>query len=220
MPPLKASPRTGSRKSRKKGKSRIATDTPEKDQIMEDKKKRKENKAKVAKIKRSVFIDKKEKRNVPNKIKKRKKGKNIDIDETTSEEDLVTVPELSETEISDMEVSEDDEEIPVIRGNFENLTRRPVANDYVLVIFKAKNIDVYYVAKIIEVDDEDNYGVSFMRLLNKENMKFRMPIEPDLANVTLNEIKMILPLPKINGTESRNSTFSFPIRVAPIINLR
>lgn len=69
-----------------------------------------------------------------------------------------------------MVVSEDDEEIPIIRGNFENLTRRPVENDYGLVIFKALNIDMYYVAKLIEVDDEDNYGVSFMWLLNKENI--------------------------------------------------
>lgn len=39
MPALKAGPRTGRRKTRKLGKSMVATDTPEKDQIAEERKK-------------------------------------------------------------------------------------------------------------------------------------------------------------------------------------
>lgn len=214
MPPLKAGPRCAKRKNRKRGKSRIATDTPEKIYIIESKKKRKETKDKIKEVKRAVLIDKKLKRNAP----KKKKIKMIDTDESTSEEELGIVPEVSETEISDIDGSED-EEMLVVRGNFEKLTRKPVVNDYVLVVFNVKNIHVYYVGKIIEVDISD-YGVSFMRLMNKETMKFRMPPEPDLANVNLKDIKMILPQPKINGTQNRNSTFNFPMRVAPNINLR
>lgn len=127
--------------------------------------------------------------------------------------------EDSETEISEIDESEDEEEMFVVRGNFDKLTRNPVEDDYVLVVFDAKNIKVYYVAKIIEVD-KPYYGVSFMRLMNKETMKFRMPLEPDLANVQLKDIKMILPPPKINGTQNRNSAYNFPIRVASTINLR
>lgn len=130
------------------------------------------------------------------------------------------MPEPSNDKSAMDEVYEDDEDFSVIRGNFGKLTRRPAEDDYVLVMFIAKNLKVYYVGKIIEIEGNDCYGVSFMRLLNKANMKFRMPLEPDLASVELKEIKMILPAPKINGTGRRNSTFCFPVRVAPTINLR
>lgn len=215
MPPLKASPRSSNRKVRKPGKSRIATDTPEKNEIIESKKKRKETKTKVKEVKRTVLSDKKFKINTL----KKKKMKKVDKDESTSEEEFETVLEDSETEISEIDESKDEEEMFVVRGNFDKLTRNPVEDDYVLVVFDAKNIKVYYVAKIIEVD-KPYYGVSFMRLMNKETMKFRMPLEPDLANVQLKDIKMILPPPKINGTQNRNSTYNFPIRVASTINLR
>uniref|UniRef100_A0A2H1VRL1 SFRICE_011313 n=1 Tax=Spodoptera frugiperda TaxID=7108 RepID=A0A2H1VRL1_SPOFR len=214
MPPLKAGPRSSNRKLRKPGKSRIATDTPEKNEILASKKMRKETK--VKEVKRAVLSDKKVKINAP---KKKKIAKVYRNESTSEEEELEMKSEVSETEISEIDESEDEKEMFVIRGNFEKLTRKPAEDDYVLVVFDTKNIKVYYVAKIIEID-KPNYGVSFMRLINKETMKFRMPLEPDLANIQIKDIKMILPPPKINGTQNRNSTFNFPIRVAPTINLR
>lgn len=139
--------------------------------------------------------------------------------ESASEEKLGIVPEISETEISDMDVSEDDEEMLVVRRNFEKLTCKP-AEDYVLVVFEAKNINDYYVgqwARLLKFTIPTT--VSFMRIINKETMKFQMTLEPDLANVQLKDIKMILPQPKIKETKNRNSMFNFPIRVAPTINL-
>lgn len=186
---------------------------------MNDKKEGKENKAKAMKVKRKAILDNKEKKIVPKKKIKRNFNKN-NINEYTTEEETGIMPEPSNDKSAMDEVYEDDEDFSVIRGNFGKLTRRPAEDDYVLVMFIAKNLKVYYVGKIIEIEGNDCYGVSFMRLLNKANMKFRMPLEPDLASVELKEIKMILPAPKINGTGRRNSTFCFPVRVAPTINLR
>lgn len=72
------------------------------------------------------------------------------------------MPEVSETEITKMGKSEDNERVPIIRGNFEKLFCTPVDSDYVLVIIDAKNVNVYYIAKIIQVDDGNNYGVKWM----------------------------------------------------------
>lgn len=109
------------------------------------------------------------------------------------------VPEVSETELNDVDGSEDNEDMLDLRGNFEKLTCKPVEDDYALLVFDAKNVEV--LEKIIEVDIP-NYGVSFMGLINKETMKFRMPLESDLANVQLKDIKILMPQPKINWTQN------------------
>lgn len=61
--------------------------------------------------------------------------------------------------------------------------------------------------------DETTYVASFMRVKSKLIMKFCMPLEPDLAEIKIDDIKMILPLPKINGTKSRNSFYIFFLSV-------
>lgn len=93
-----------------------------------------------------------------------------------------------------------------------------------MVSFNAKRIKIYYAAVITEVINAETYGVSFMRLITKENMKYKMPLEPkykmplepDLSKAHIKDIKMILPLPQVNGTKTRNSTYIFPIRVTRI----
>ncbi|KAJ2937616.1 hypothetical protein O0L34_g12959 [Tuta absoluta] len=61
MPPLKAGPRSGGRKPRKLGRSLIATDTPEKNEITEARNKAKQRKSAAKKAKRLVLTDKKRK---------------------------------------------------------------------------------------------------------------------------------------------------------------
>lgn len=56
-----------------------------------------------------------------------------------------------------------------------------------------------------------------MRIKNKENMNFYMPLELDLAEVELKDIKMILPPPHINKSKNRNTTYNFYVRIAPKI---
>lgn len=55
MPPLKAGPRTGWRKPKKLGRSMIATDTPEKNQIAEERNKAQERKSATKKTKRPIL---------------------------------------------------------------------------------------------------------------------------------------------------------------------
>lgn len=76
-----------------------------------------------------------------------------------------------------------------------------------LVLLDAKKLKVYYVAQITEVIICNKFGVSFMRLKVKDNMKFYMPLENDFSEIHMNEIKMILPPPQINGWKFRNSTY-------------
>ncbi|KAJ2945257.1 hypothetical protein O0L34_g9329 [Tuta absoluta] len=59
MPPLKAGPRSGGRKPRKLGRSLIATDTPEKNEIAEERNKAKQRKSAAKKAKRPVLTVKK-----------------------------------------------------------------------------------------------------------------------------------------------------------------
>lgn len=212
MPALKIDrPRAGVRKPRKLGKSMIATDTPEKNQIDNEKKKAKERKSGAKNMKRPKIYGKKV------KVVKQKR-KIAKLDSETSE-DGETIISLSDRENSDIE-DEEDEDFIMINGNFEKLKRKPQENDYVLVLFKTKKIKIFYVGIIIEKMDETTYVASFMRVKSKLIMKFCMPLEPDLAEIKIDDIKMILPLPKINGTKSRNSFYIFPVRMSPNLNLR
>lgn len=195
--------------TRKRGKSRIATDTPEKNEIAEDRQKAKDKKT-IRTVKRAVLKD----------APKKKKVKKVILSDTSSEEEIEEPPVLSDTDVSDVHDSEDEDMFTIIRGNFQKLPRKPVVGDFVFVAFNTNKIKVYYVAEIIEVCDNNTYGASFMRIKNKELMKFKMPLEPDLAEVNLNDIKIILPSPKIHGSKSRNTTYNFPVRVAPTISLR
>lgn len=139
----------------------------------------------------------------------RRRNKLRKLSETSSEEDVEEPPVLSDTDVSDVHDSEDESMFTVIRGNFQKFSRKPVVGDFVVVAFNTNKTKVYYVAEIIKIRDYNTYGASFMRIKNKELMKFTMPLEPDLAEVKLNDIKIILPSPKINGSKNRNTTYNF-----------
>lgn len=59
-----------------------------------------------------------------------------------------------------------------------------------MVCFETKKLEIYYVALITEIISTNVYGASFMRLQNKTEMKFRMPLEPDLSEIRLTDIKI------------------------------
>lgn len=58
LPALKAGPRNNKRKRRKLGKSMIATDTPEKDQITQERLKTLKRKSKARNIQKQTLTDK------------------------------------------------------------------------------------------------------------------------------------------------------------------
>lgn len=88
-----------------------------------------------------------------------------------------------------------------------------------MVLFKTKKLEIFYVAKILEVINSEEYFVSYLRLKDKENLRFSMPLEPDLAAVRVEDIKFILPPPQVNGTKNRNMTYHFSVHMSAI-NLR
>ena len=158
----------------------------------------------------------------PKAKKKPQKRLKIEPEPETSEEEEEKVVCLSESDLSGLEEDEeidDFDDLPILNEPFDNLKRKPIEGDYVLIQFITKKMNVYYAAIVVEKIGA-NYGVSYMRVKSKEKMKFYMPLEPDLAEVSPKEIKIILPKPQINGTKSRSSTYIFPLRLCPTINLR
>lgn len=194
LPPLKAGPRNNKRKQRKLRKSIIATDTPEKDQITQDKLKTLDRKSKAKKIKRSILTDTKT-------TLWGKKTQEIESDSESEEEMNITLTQESGSSDLDEEIDDDNNGWPILTENFEPLSRKPSENDYVLVLLQTKKLALYYVAQILEVINTEEYFVSYLKLKDSENMRFSMPLEPDFASVGAEDIKFILPSPQIHGTK-------------------
>lgn len=167
--PLRAAARKNARQNRKKKRSLIATDTPEKEQLAMEKEAKK--------------------RKVPNKTKR------VILESSSSDSETSVVLE------SDSEESE--EGVPEIITF--SLNRQPLPDDFVLVEFESKKRYVYYVAKVLKIND-DIVSVSFLRKKFAGDI-FYMPLVPDLADVNTNEIKTILPEPRINGSTSRQHSY-------------
>lgn len=122
----------------------------------------------------------------------------VEIETSSEEDEEVVYMEEGDSDISEFDTELDEDRLPLITEKFKKLTRSPQEGDYVLVLLDSKKLKVYYVAKITEIIDANKYGVSFMRLKVKDNMKFYMPLEPNLSEIHIDEIKMILPQPLIN----------------------
>ncbi|XP_022835755.1 uncharacterized protein LOC111363186 isoform X2 [Spodoptera litura] len=197
-PPLKAGPRKTIK--RKLGKSMIATDTPEKNALAE-KKQNKEKKKKLAKVVKTKLFE---------SIKREQS-------DTSDDEEFICSGSSSG---GDFFIESDEEEI-ILNDNFSPLSRKPRPDDYVIVAFNIKKLNVFYVAQILEeLEEEDgDYYVSFFKLKSKITQTFSLPLEPDTAAVNKTDIKYILPLPNINGTVRRQATYKFPIDMS-LLNLR
>lgn len=199
--PLKAGPRQNKRR-RPLGKSMIATDTPEKDRIAEKRNKQ------VKKVKKSdLFKEKK-----PNKIQKVRKPvkvEKITNYDTSSTEETFNMSGSSSGGTYFISDSEDDEMILDDEVISQPLLRNPNVGDFVIILIETeKKKKYYYVGKILEESNEPGYDyyVSYLKLKSKVYYKFAEPLEPDMAGVTKNDIKFILPTPKIDGSNRRQTT--------------
>lgn len=211
--PLKAELRK--KRPRKLGKSMIATDTPEKEALAQLKEQKNIQKKGVKRVKQNLF----------NKNKKRIKQilePTVESDTSNDEDENFKASGSSsggEQFISDFD--EEEEEI-VLRDEFLPLPREPCEKDFVIVHFKSKNDNVYYVAKIIEILDDDeecDFYVSYLKLKSKVQQKFIEPVIPDTAGVKKMDIKYILPAPKVEGTNRRQATYKFSVDMS-LLNLR
>lgn len=172
----KAGPRKKGRTERRKGKSMIATDTPNKNEIeqrTEEKTKRQNRKTSAKAAKRKVL-------------------------ESDSEEEERTSLYSEEEPMLD----EEDELIDLDPLHFSPLKTSPKEGNFILVEFEVLSRKIYYIAKVIGAQNAD-IEVSFLRKSVKNPNKFHVPNVPDITAVVLQDIKMILPQPGFTGSTKR-----------------
>lgn len=173
----KADKRKGNRAPRRKGKSMIATDTPNKDEIEQR------------------FLEKTaKKRKTAAKLKKKKV---LQSSSSSENDDKMSI--YSEEE--GMFVEEEDNVVDP--DKFYPLHSLPKEGDFILVEFIAKSKKVYYVGKVIGVKNNE-VEVTFLRKSVKNPNKFHLPCIPDISVVSSSDIKMILVTPTFSsGTTKR-----------------
>lgn len=182
--PFKAAARSGKRKPRRLGRSLIATDTPEKEEI-------KSYKTAIKRKKERKATDKKYVRKV--------------LKSDSEEDDEVVLDDDSADDDNWLDDEENQENIITEELLVNPLTELPREGQYVLVQFESKKQRVFYVAKVLEERNNDlEFYVSYLR---HRKGQFTMPNAPDLAYVKDDNIKMILPNPTLNGSTARQQSY-------------
>lgn len=178
----KAAPRKKDGRGRRKGKSMIATDTPEKEAIENAKKGREKL------VSRKLAFKKKEKKGVE-----------------TSDDDIEDDSSISYAEESmDEDFIGEDEEDLVREFDRKSLKE----GDFVLVGLKSNKTEIFYVGKIIGRDGQTNdYEISYLRKSSKIKKSFHFPTELDIKLVSEDEIKVLLPKPALGGKTKRQQSY-------------
>ncbi|KAK2710598.1 hypothetical protein QYM36_011951 [Artemia franciscana] len=182
------------RGGRKKGASRVLTDTPEKDKIeaamMAKKAKQDEKDAKARLVKKNM---KKPTSQTKSKGQKRKQQTSL-CDQSTDEESVVSVHLDDDTDDS-LHIGDDELTEPLALGTLS-------IRDYVLVEFEGKNSSLHYVGFVKEKDNSEVF-VSFLRRKDSDSSKFFFPQVVDESYVNLADVKMKLPIPSRSGGTAR-----------------
>lgn len=183
-------------KGRKRGRCRVITETPEKQELEAE---REEREKKASSVKRS-FVDRAEKIEV-NKSKKKRKEKKTESDSSEYEEswkdsgDSLDDIDLLAEESDGSSISED--------GFFEVCC--PKIKDFVLVEFQRKKGKLYFVGEVTENDIlSTEILVNFLR---KQKKHFYFPTIKDEGLVSRESVRKVLPKPEI-----RRGYFNFKIR--------
>lgn len=189
----KAPPRTTSSRGRKPGRTRILTDTPEKDELESL---ANERKKKAGSVKKKVLGEFKASNKKPeekeNKSKKRKSRKNkSDSEDEESSEELSLHDSSSETE-------------------FNEIKLKLKLTDFVLVKFLTKRQCRYYVGIVNEIaKGRIGAKINFLRR-NTELFKFYYPEKIDESWIDIDDIEKILtPVQENNTSERSASVVSF-----------
>ncbi|RVE52221.1 hypothetical protein evm_003140 [Chilo suppressalis] len=220
-------PKAGTRKSRhaprRKGKSMIATDTPNKLEI-ENRNTVKKKKKDAASKKRKVLQESSEEEEEVGKSEKKKKRRtkvlntknNKILQSETSEEECGYMSLYSEEEGGYEDEKEN--ELLEVSEPFAPLDSQPKEGDYILVEFEVSHRKVYYVGKVIGEKCGIDVEVSFLRKSSKINKAFLLPNMPDIAMVHMDDIKMILPKPAFSGgTKRQQGVYKFDLDFSRIV---
>lgn len=86
-------------------------------------------------------------------------------------------------------------------------------NQFILVLFEVKQSHYFYVGKVIEILENDELQVSYLRKSQKYEGKFVYPPVPDIDVIKKSDIFAFLPNPVINTTTTSRlrSLVTFPI---------
>ncbi|XP_065642501.1 uncharacterized protein LOC136074128 [Hydra vulgaris] len=166
----KAGPRKLDGMKRKKGKTRILTDTPEK-RIIEMEEKERKRKDKIKEL------------NKNRKCSRNEKSTKI------SSDDEIKNASVSDVDLVEIDSSEEDFDVDDVIV----MDRKFQINDFVLVKFDTKKT-VYHYVGIVEEVNHSMATVKFMRASKIRNT-FMFPDIEDVASVPLEDIKTKLPTP-------------------------
>src|SRR5690606_13811544 len=88
--------------------------------------------------------------------------------------------------------------------------RDPEVEEYVLVEFTGKNGSAfYYIGKVQKIDSDGDYEVTFLRGHANAANSFMYPDVSDIASVSRNDIRCVLPKPVIGTTKRQSNSLSF-----------
>lgn len=186
LPYPKAGPRKDSNKGRKKGKTMIATDTPNKIEIEVKYREREEKKQKKEhKVKKSLFGGKKTVNRKNNRLQKPES-------DTDSNDDL-----------SDFEMDKSESDL-VVDKLFD--TDLPKVNDWVVVKYSSKRSIKYFVGLVVESSSFE-MTVKFARRI--DGSRFKWPDVEDISNVDPDQIELRLKTPTFVYQNDRVTSFMF-----------
>ncbi|KAK2708271.1 hypothetical protein QYM36_014016 [Artemia franciscana] len=194
--PTKRNPSNG----RKRGKTRILTDTPEKEQLEKEKHNREAKKAKKKTPQKKITKTKKMVGRRQTKVGNKRKPSafiRLSVSETSSSE-----PELPD------DICDDESDMSLDLGEDDVVASdRPVSpiqiGKFVLVKFelgKSKSSCVYYVGLVESIDND----VADVKFLRKIGPKFVFPEIEDKATVDKKDIVLVLPDPSSSGGTARS----------------
>lgn len=199
-----------SKKGREKGKSRVYTDTPEKNrlQILHEEKQRKRE-VKLMKQKAKELKTAKNLLGLTDTKKPKKKKVSLRMkpisDSDSSENELLKLSDDDDDKVSD---EGGVEEFDIPKPEHINI------GDFVLVKFEKKKSVVYYVAKIISKYSLTEYQVLYLRK-NSRSYIFVFPDVEDQASVDFKDVVLHLPKPNFTkGTARTSSMYTFSVNLS------
>ncbi|KAL3289622.1 hypothetical protein HHI36_023032 [Cryptolaemus montrouzieri] len=194
------------RKGREKGRSRIYTETPEKNRL-ESLRNEKNRKRELQKAKQHA----KELKTAENllgltepKKKKRVTSLPSEIDSDSSQDEVVMTSDSEDIEMPSESEEEVINEEPV---NPEHIN----IGDFLLIKFEKKKTVIHYIAKVVFKYSVTEYEVLYLRK-KAGSSKFIFPIVEDKASVDVRDVVLQLPKPTFSkGTSRTSSLYSFSV---------
>ncbi|XP_054261371.1 uncharacterized protein LOC128985651 [Macrosteles quadrilineatus] len=219
---------------KKKGKSAVMTDTPQKmlieaqsalKKLKAEKKEKKKpaNKKldfKITEHPDSVLTERFDESNLSPKkpaLKKKKKTRQVIISSSSEDEDFAVLEDSSDDSISKLKeaIEMDEKEEAEEKSLLEN--EEVKVGDFVLVRMMGKKTVMYYVAEIVKTISKTEFEVKYLKRLGETNKFFRD--KEDIYNIFESEIERKLPQPLSTGSSERQVsqlTFSIDFMSLPV----